>query len=256
MRRVLSLPSLCLCALLLASCASASADPPGGPAPSDPEGSVSRADARGDRPRVRFALARHLERATLHDGETLHVELGDASGSRHTAGGWLSGFGPDREIAGARAALTLHRRARLALPGRGAPAELAVRLTSFRPGAARLYLDGAEIATVDLEPERWTTTRVALTEAQLSVGEHELLLRMDRSQTVEGVGRARLAVDWVRLGPGGGALGDARPSALEEEGIPTLRIPAGWRVSQSMVCLLYTSPSPRDLSTSRMPSSA
>ncbi|GAB5541941.1 MAG: hypothetical protein SangKO_017010 [Sandaracinaceae bacterium] len=235
MRRVLSLPSLCLCALSLASCASASADPPGGPAPSDPEGSVSRADAQGDRPRVRFALARHLERATLHDGETLHVELGDASGSRHTAGGWLSGFGPDREVAGARAALTLHRRARLALPGRGAPAELAVRLTSFRPGAARLYLDGAEIATVDLEPERWTTTRVALTEAQLSVGEHELLLRMDRSQTVEGVGRARLAVDWVRLGPGGGEPGDARPSALEEEGIPTLRIPAGWRVSQSMV---------------------
>ena len=180
MRRVLSLPSLCLCALLLASCASASADPPGGPAPSDPEGSVSRADARGDRPRVRFALARHLERATLHDGETLHVELGDASGSRHTAGGWLSGFGPDREIAGARAALTLHRRARLALPGRGAPAELAVRLTSFRPGAARLYLDGAEIATVDLEPERWTTTRVALTEAA-----DELRTSLDTALPVE-----------------------------------------------------------------------
>ena len=31
---------------------------------------------------------------------------------------------------------------------------------------------------------------------------------------------------------------------------------ASWRSAQSFNCLLYTSPSPRDLSTSRMPSSA
>ena len=31
---------------------------------------------------------------------------------------------------------------------------------------------------------------------------------------------------------------------------------ADWQVGLSVVCLLYTSPSPRDLSTSRMPSSA
>ena len=38
------------------------------------------------------------------------------------------------------------------------------------------------------------------------------------------------------------------------------RVPSGQQVTaatlQSMACLLYTSPSPRDLSTSRMPSSA
>jgi len=32
--------------------------------------------------------------------------------------------------------------------------------------------------------------------------------------------------------------------------------PAVWRIEESVACLLYTSPSPRDLSTSRMPSSA
>ena len=31
---------------------------------------------------------------------------------------------------------------------------------------------------------------------------------------------------------------------------------AGWAGSMALYCLLYTSPSPRDLSTSRMPSSA
>ena len=30
----------------------------------------------------------------------------------------------------------------------------------------------------------------------------------------------------------------------------------GWRKPEHYICLLYTSPSPRDLSTSRMPSSA
>ena len=34
------------------------------------------------------------------------------------------------------------------------------------------------------------------------------------------------------------------------------KIPPGWKVAVVSVCLLYTSPSPRDLSTSRMPSSA
>ena len=33
-------------------------------------------------------------------------------------------------------------------------------------------------------------------------------------------------------------------------------VPLGWAAVLVIVCLLYTSPSPRDLSTSRMPSSA
>ena len=34
------------------------------------------------------------------------------------------------------------------------------------------------------------------------------------------------------------------------------RLPASWKDDDHLSCLLYTSPSPRDLSTSRMPSSA
>ena len=41
-----------------------------------------------------------------------------------------------------------------------------------------------------------------------------------------------------------------------EEGLPKLRIEEAAARAQARICLLYTSPSPRDLSTSRMPSSA
>lgn len=226
MRRVALVAPL---AVLLAACASASADPPSAPEAAR----AATAPAHGDRPRVRYALARHLERTTWRHRGALHVELGHPMGARHTAGGWLSGFGPDREVAGALATLTTHRRARFALPGEGEAAELAVRLTSFRPGTARLYLDGDEIAAVELEPETWQVARVPLTAAQLATGEHELLLRMDRSRTLAPGLRARLAVDWVRLGTG--EAGEARPAALEEEGIPVLALPAGWGVAHPMI---------------------
>ena len=47
-----------------------------------------------------------------------------------------------------------------------------------------------------------------------------------------------------------------RPTALE---VPASELEAAWNAlpaTDKSVCLLYTSPSPRDLSTSRMPSSA
>ena len=39
-------------------------------------------------------------------------------------------------------------------------------------------------------------------------------------------------------------------------GTPTITSPNNLNLNANNVCLLYTSPSPRDLSTSRMPSSA
>ena len=49
----------------------------------------------------------------------------------------------------------------------------------------------------------------------------------------------------------------ADKALLEVEGVDSQKIPVGVRgVAIFKVCLLYTSPSPRDLSTSRMPSSA
>ena len=46
-------------------------------------------------------------------------------------------------------------------------------------------------------------------------------------------------------------------AATSESGTSLIEFSKGYRVElKKMVCLLYTSPSPRDLSTSRMPSSA
>ena len=50
----------------------------------------------------------------------------------------------------------------------------------------------------------------------------------------------------------GQVASDARIRAA----LPSLRQLLSAGVSQVLICLLYTSPSPRDLSTSRMPSSA
>ena len=49
------------------------------------------------------------------------------------------------------------------------------------------------------------------------------------------------------------------PRGLNEQGVKELRKAGFYRTTEktlNSICLLYTSPSPRDLSTSRMPSSA
>ena len=43
---------------------------------------------------------------------------------------------------------------------------------------------------------------------------------------------------------------------LSEQADVVIRFQGGHNAGHTLVCLLYTSPSPRDLSTSRMPSSA
>ena len=45
-------------------------------------------------------------------------------------------------------------------------------------------------------------------------------------------------------------------TSKQTETINSIDYATGWQYSVSGTCLLYTSPSPRDLSTSRMPSSA
>ena len=53
----------------------------------------------------------------------------------------------------------------------------------------------------------------------------------------------------ARLHPGAGGV-------TERYWFPAKRYGWGWGAPRTWHCLLYTSPSPRDLSTSRMPSSA
>ena len=53
-----------------------------------------------------------------------------------------------------------------------------------------------------------------------------------------------------------GEFGARLKATIGEDGQQELRAVVNFPISEGKVCLLYTSPSPRDLSTSRMPSSA
>ena len=62
--------------------------------------------------------------------------------------------------------------------------------------------------------------------------------------------------DWVRIGTDGkikGKCGTSKDKKNPDRCLPRAKANS---LTQSQSCLLYTSPSPRDLSTSRMPSSA
>lgn len=217
--------SILLFALAL-GCAHASADDPESEAPRPPP--TSATDGRA---RVRFDLARHFERAELRDRATDVVELGAPGGAKHTWGGWMSSVGPDRELDGASAAITTRNRAMLAIAGAGEAASLSMRVRSFRPGRAIVYLDGQTIAEEELSGNAWQLVSADVPADRLARGEHELMVRFDRGGSLPGVSRAYLAIDWIRLGPDAPAT--SAPSATHE-GVPTLRVPAGWSVGYPM----------------------
>ena len=52
------------------------------------------------------------------------------------------------------------------------------------------------------------------------------------------------------------ATAEEKPAGEDPAAAPSRTVPAGLPALPFGICLLYTSPSPRDLSTSRMPSSA
>ena len=62
--------------------------------------------------------------------------------------------------------------------------------------------------------------------------------------------------DWIVIG--GGITGSALAYELGKQGLKVLLLEKEAQANNATfyTCLLYTSPSPRDLSTSRMPSSA
>ncbi len=216
------LTRLLLAATLVTGCAHASADPPGD-APSPAE----RGHAASGRPRLRFDLAGHLARAELRHGATLFVDLGAAGGAKHTWGGWLSNVGPDCSIDGTSAVVTVRNRARFAIPGDSRDATLSVRLRSFRPGRARVYLDEQEVAHEELSADTWTVVQTALDASALATGEHELLLRFDRGADLPGVPRAYLAVDWI-------ALGDETVEGAPAREGDALAIGDGWSAGYAM----------------------
>lgn len=214
--------------VLAAGCAHASADEPAGPAPDPAPGREVAAEGRA---RVRYDLARHFERAELRYRATDVIDLGVPGGAKHTWGGWASGVGPDREIDGASAAVTTRSRASLALAGRGEAATLSLRVRSFRPGRAAVHLDEHLVVQEELAANEWRVLSASVPAERLARGEHELVLRFDHGGSLPGLGRAYLAIDWIRLGPD--APTEIAPSATRE-GVPTLELPSGWTVAYPM----------------------
>ncbi|MFK7987070.1 MAG: sulfatase [Sandaracinaceae bacterium] len=207
--------SLLLC-IVLVGCSAAAADPPGVPAaaPSDavPQG----------RARVRFDLARHLERAEQRFGSTRFVDFGGPGGAAVTAGGWLSHVGHDRVEDETTVALTTRSRARIAVPPVAETTEIALRLRAYRPGTVRLYLEEREVHSQEVERGAWTVVTATLPAGE---AERELIVRFDRGSRIDGQ-RAYLALDWL-------SVGDARPpesriEARSVDGVPALTVPEGW----------------------------
>jgi choline-sulfatase len=228
MRKRLLIP----CAALALSCAHASADPPSAPAPERSALSPEAPAIESARARIRFALARHFERAEIRYLGTQILDLGSPAGSQHTAGGWMSNVGPDREIDGASAAISIGPRAMLTFQAEGRAAPISVRVRSFRAGTAQLYLDDREIASSELAANTWSEIRAELSADHLAPGEHELMVRFERSGTIEGAPRAFLAIDRVLIG--GEPPPEGAPIAEEIEGMPALGVPRGFWVGYSM----------------------
>ena len=103
------------------------------------------------------------------------------------------------------------------------------------------WLQGAGIVLCLLHAGWMIPRRILLSHPQAVSG-----LRRDR----DGWHLFSRAQGWQRV--------QLRPDSLALPGLIVLRYrQQGWYWSQGLcICLLYTSPSPRDLSTSRMPSSA
>ena len=89
--------------------------------------------------------------------------------------------------------------------------------------------------------------------ANKSLGQH-FLLDMNITDKIARLAAPLDGVSVAEIGPGPGGL----TRALVQNGAQVLAIEMDERFLPALddICLLYTSPSPRDLSTSRMPSSA
>src|SRR6185436_14594212 len=113
------------------------------------------------------------ERAEIRFHGTQILDLGSPQGAQHTAGGWMSNLGPDRELDGASAAISIASRAMIAFAADGHGGAISARVRSFRPGLATLYLDDREVASRELREGEWTWVS-ARTADRLARGEHEL----------------------------------------------------------------------------------
>ncbi len=236
-------------ALTLASCgedessSTTPSEPPTGtgsapsaatPSPARPSEAPSEAPPDARPPRVRLALAAHLERAELFRGATRVMQLGEAAGHQHTLGGWRTRTGDTATEEGARAAAVGHVTGFFVVPI-DAPGRCRVRLRARGVADRRLalYLDDHPIGDVTVPTDgSYATVEARVPDDRCAAGEHELRLRSPSTGAVPGVGRASALVDWITIGPD-----DAPPieapidPAVDVDGRPGLRIAGGWTVA-------------------------
>ncbi len=178
--------------------------------------------ARRDRPglpqtevEVHYDLHRHLARAELWEGEALVVDFGVPRGHQHTLGRWQTQLGADHALEGTSVVVIPRTVGRFLLPRLGDGAfDVKIRARAFADGRTTVYLDEETIAHVTLPTDGgYAIVEASLPEGALAQGERFLQLRVASAGTAPGVGRAGVAVDWMRIGPVGAPLSDEAPAA-------------------------------------------
>ena len=229
--------------LLLLGCGSATAEPPLAATPARAEADAIRvhgaprapaAGAAEDLPpgRIRYDLAAHLARAELRQGRALLIDHGSPGGAKYTLGGWLTAIADGQVLEESSVAVTTATRARFQIPWDGeGDAALTLKARLFGNGPLRLYLNGAELAPVNLPADRSGTVRVVLPEARIRRGENTLLLRVRRTVRAAGLARVGVAVDWMRIEPASAPVDGPPPPDPTALSHPSgLRLPAGFRL--------------------------
>jgi arylsulfatase A-like enzyme len=172
--------------------------------------------ARG---RLRYDLARHLDRAELFEGRARVIDLRTRGGAKYTSGGWLSHMRADLAVGGDETGAILGRSGRLQLPAESDEAAVVVmHVRAPGPGSLRAFVGGDQIAEVEVPRDAFRTVRFEIPAGTLSTGDNTLLLRTGSSREVAGVGRVGLFIKWAKVAPA-----DAPPSE-EEPPAPRARL--------------------------------
>jgi arylsulfatase A-like enzyme len=270
-RRALLLVTAGLC-----TCGSSSDTPPAtaptGASPETPTGTepatttTESPSAEGDReaarptgsPRVRYALARHVPRAELRQGETLVLDMGVPGSAKYTIGGWRTRVGasvnerPEGQPAASSSVIENVTGFVIVPSDVPGPRTLRMRARALGDGRLTVYVDGETVGLARLPTDgTYATVELTIPAERLHVGENMVQLRIPQTGVLarpasEGgaITNAGVLIDWIRLGPAleEGATdphGDDAPPAPEslaavDGAHARLSIPDGWTLGYTM----------------------
>ena len=127
------------------------------------------------------------------------IDLGTADQHKYTRGGWLTGWGPNKQVDGVSVAEASDRRVHMDVLTRESVKEIAVRARSaVADQAATVWVDGERQEDIWLTND-WQVLRVPVVEDALAPGRHNLQLTFTKS------GTPRAELDWIWLATEAGA---------------------------------------------------